>query len=248
MLGCYLFGRWFELIGSSCGPAGLQSGVYSVAGALAGAVGVWLAGSACTHQGGSLKSTCAGALCGLLVQYPVLLALLAFQWTRHWEPESVKWRPARWKVLVAVLLFWCVVFNGIWQHASLTIETGHGPKTFTLRESFWNILRGLEFEDFRSFGFGEGSSSWRDDSWDKHWQRFANNLDAQGQRRALKTLGMKSFIGKPYTEADVNQHYKEMAKRWHPDRAPRDKLQEAEKRMQEINGAKELLVRILQGK
>ncbi|CAE8600973.1 unnamed protein product [Polarella glacialis] len=245
-IGALCFGLWFAKVGSLLGPSSLppDSHYFDLTGSLAAALGIWLVGSACTHQGGSLKATCAASLAGLCLGYPVSAGVVGFQWTRRWEPEQTKRRPKHWQVVLAVWMFWSLALLGFLEHGHIAIDTPQGRKYFVFRECIGNILRGIEFKDFQ-YSFNEGSyeKDWRQ-SWEKRWEIFRNSLDVQGERRALKTLEMEDFIGRAYAEADVKLNYKKMAKLWHPDRAGLDKKHEAEEKMQEINAAKEVLDKI----
>lgn len=252
LLGCYAFGKWFGTVAWVAGPEVFPSAYFVATSALGEALGIWLAGSACTHQGGSLWWTSLATLAATVVPtgYSLLAGLLAFQWTRCWEPEATKRRPRRWQLVVAVLVFWTVALGGFIEHGSITLNSpsdgaqpdGH-PETYKVKDCIWNVLRGIDFQDMYHT-FKTGSSS-EDDNWGSFWQdrwdAIKGSLDVSGEKRALKTLGMDAFLGKAYTEDDVKQHFKRMAKQWHPDKVGPDKREEAEKRMQQINEAKEIL-------
>lgn len=245
IIGCWLFGAWFGVIGGNLGPTEFPAEYFAVTKALAGGLGIWLAGSACTHQGGSLKATLAGALGGLAIGYQVCAALLAFQWTRRWEPESTKQRPSTFKVIIAVVFFWSAALNGVIQHGSITVDTAGGPKTFEFKESLYNVLRGIEFEDIKkgfTGGFDEDDSDSEKSSGENWWDKFRKSLDVSGEKLALKTLGMSDYSRHGYTEGDIKRHYRKLAMLHHPDRAPQgNEKREAEIKMQEINDAKEVL-------
>jgi len=248
LLGTWCFGKWFSLVASGVGLEAFPRGYFAITSALGAAVGVWLAGSACTHQGGSLKWTSLASLVGsaaiLPEDYSVLLALVAFQWTRRWQLEATKQRPRRWQVVLAVLVFWTTAFGGLIEHGSITLGKESNTETYKVKDCMWNVLRGIDFEDIYN-GFKEGSSK-EDGGWgfrffSNTWDSVKGSLDVSGEKHALKTLGMDSFIGKAYTADDIKKHFKQMAKQWHPDKVSQDRREEAEKRMQEINQAKEIL-------
>lgn len=240
MIAALMFGSWCSSVGNSFGFVAMPDVYFKATSTLAGALGVWLVGCACTHQGGSLKATVAGSVVGrLLGDWSLCVAVVAFQWTRCWQPECTKHRLPKWKVVFAVMVFWSAVCAGVWEHGKLTVDTSSGPKTYTVKDGILNILRGINFDDFkRGFESSESDSNY---DWQSRWKKFQSTLDASGERRALRTLGMESFIGKPYAVADVKRHYREMARSSHPDRAELGQRNDAESKMQEINAAKELL-------
>jgi len=245
LLGCHFFGAWFGTVAGVAGPEVFPSAYFAIISALGSALGIWLAGSACTHQGGSLKWTSLASLVAFPSGYSVTVGLLAFQWTRRWEPEATKQRPKRWQLVVAVLVFWTIAFGGLVEHGSITLGDASAgtAETYKLKDCMWNVLRGIDFEDMYS-SFKDGSSNEDGDwgfRWQERWDSLKGSLDVSGEKHALKTLGMDSFIGKAYTDDDVKQHFKRMAKLWHPDKVSPDKREEAEKRMQDINQAKEIL-------
>jgi len=246
LLGCYMFGEWFCIVANLAGPEVFPSAYFVITSALGGALGVWLAGSACTHQGGSLKWTFLASLVTCTSGKSVHAGLVAFQWTRHWKPEATKQRPRRWQIVVAALVFWTTAIGGFIEHGSISLNVSEGKfETYKLKDCMWNVLRDIDFADLYT-KFQSGPSFQDDDwgfRWQEKWDSFKGSLDVNGEKHALKTLEMDSFIGKAYTEDDVKQHFKRMAKQWHPDKVSPDKRAEAEKRMQDINEAKEILDR-----
>merc|ERR1712232_663209 len=133
------------------------------------------------------------------------------------------------------MCFWPVVLLCGLEHGTVQ----QNGQTYRMKDSINNILQGLEFEDFTKFTFDS-----------EFWTHLQEGLDPTGEKRALKTLNMTEFVGKSdaYTEADVKQHFKQMARAHHPDRAaPADKAS-AEQKMAEINKAKEVLDGILKGR
>jgi len=250
ILGCYFFGAWFAWCGFSWGPSFAPLLWFQVTRAVAGALGIWLAGCACTHQIGDLKATLAGCAAGAcLGDYMISAAGIAgFQWSRQWQPEATKKRLAWWKVALLVCLFWFCTVLGFVEHASITAKVHGEDRTFGLKDCIFNVLRGISWKDFRNFdGNGEDSEKWdwsRFD-WEKIFSSVSSRLDVAGEKRALNTLGMSDFVGKKYTAEDVKKHYRAAAKKWHPDHVAQADKAEAESKMQEINAAKEVLDKIL---
>eukprot|EP00928_Gymnodinium_smaydae_P026281 TRINITY_DN20692_c0_g2_i1.p1 TRINITY_DN20692_c0_g2~~TRINITY_DN20692_c0_g2_i1.p1 ORF type:complete len:331 (+),score=66.26 TRINITY_DN20692_c0_g2_i1:88-1080(+) len=237
LLAMHYAGNCLWLTGNCLGAESFPSGYFTLTSSVGAALGVWLAGNACTHQAGPLLPAVAVAVVAGVGagSYQSVAATVAFQWTRRWEPEHKKRQPSRWTAIFYILLFWSVTLYGFYEHGEVTVQTENGPEKHKLKDSIGHILKGIRMEDFqdgfREFNFGNSGS----------WESFTQRLDVQGERRALRTLEMEDFIGKRYTENDVKRKYKELAKKWHPDHVPLEQKQEAEAKMQDINVAKDLL-------
>merc|ERR1712232_651726 len=146
------------------GPAGLPEVYFRAVSSLCAGLGIYLAGIACTHQGGSLKATLAATIVGVgagtaneaaadehhFDSWAVLLGIVAFQWTRRWEPEHTKRRPRLWKVLFGVMLFWSAFSYGVYEHGHIKATEKDGTETtHKVKDCIWNVIRGINFEDMR---------------------------------------------------------------------------------------------------
>merc|ERR1711879_449116 len=150
-----------------------------------------------THQSGSLKVTLVACCCGTFMgNWHTIAGLFAFQWTRYWSPEAEKPRLARWRALSFVLLFWAAGLYGFCEHGSVSVDTPDGPKAFMLRDAIGNVWRGFSFEDLEN-GF---KSSFEGGGWNS----FVKSFDIEGEKRALRTLGMAKIVGnkRAYTSED----------------------------------------------
>lgn len=269
-IAAWMNGAWWGTVGQSVCPFGSPPLVWAIMGGFYMALGVWLVGMSCSHQVVSFVPTLvAGIVCPLLSAlgetsiirinisqsfYPIIVAFVAWR-TRQWKAESRKVRIGTWKVVSLGLLFWFTAIGGFIEHAAITFRPSADsqPSAVRLKDCLGNILRGFDaadfFKDTYEKEFGEGRDENRD--WQHRWDEFISSLDVQGERRALKLLGMEDFIGKTYTENDVKKHYKTMAKKHHPDRVIQqgsEARRAAEIKMQEINEAQESLLQIMKGK
>jgi len=236
ILGLFMFGRWFYIVGSCCGPDTLPTMYFTAMGAVWCAVGIWLAGCSCTHQTGSFKVVCAATLVGAAIDYPVFSGVCAFQYKRAWQKESTKAKPALWKVLGGIILFWLVATYGSLEHMRFSVKDT--DEKIKLRDGIYNMYKAFDASAFGEF--------WREGFQNFDFDKFGDRFDVAGERAALKTLEMEEFLESPtYTEADVKKKYKQMAKTYHPDKVPHNERAEAETRMQDINRAKETLMDLL---
>merc|ERR1711957_461370 len=103
------------------------------------------------------------------------------------------------------------------QFGEITVNTAAGPKTYGIKDGMYNIFKGINLEDIKgSFSGDDDDSEFNKFDWEGWWKKLQGGLDPAGERNALRTLGMESFVGKTYAQSDVKAHYRSMAKEFHP--------------------------------
>ena len=155
-----------------------------------------------------------------------------------------KWT-RRGQVLSGFILFGIVWTGIIIMNLEIQNERGEPVKLYDAMKNFYNspAWEGLfaTFDKVREETFRERSDrDDNDDDFDSKWDRFFSSLkdafDVDGERRALRDLGLPEDA----TDSQIKNRYRKLAKENHPDRN-RGNEKEASNRFMKIQEAYETL-------
>lgn len=209
------------------------------------ALGVWVVGNVGREKGGIGWPIAAAYLSSpLYIFYNfgfsviTLTSIVAFHWrSKSWRRQVDQ--PASFCKRITVLFLCCTLYSSLWTgyvFYNLRFTTTEGDE-IRFRDAVGNLIKSPAFQEF-SKNVGALYEHCLKHGFSSAWGQLIDSLDPLGERNALKVLELK----KSATQSEIRSRYRELSKKWHPDKylSEEDK-EEANARFVEIQAAYEKL-------
>ncbi|GAB6027072.1 hypothetical protein CHUAL_013798 [Chamberlinius hualienensis] len=140
-------------------------------------------------------------------------------------------------LLIGATIYLALIGLGLYFNAEITDKNG---ETVKFREAARNLIDSPLWEEFKDklvmmYNYYQAYG------WQNVYQDIIDQLDPQGERRALKTLGLPDTATKP----EIVAKFRALSKEWHPDRhKDPEKKQEAHSKFMEYQDAYQKLIKI----
>eukprot|EP00667_Euglena_gracilis_P016840 EG_transcript_17664 len=198
--------------------------------------GIWLAGSTNRHIASDFRWLMSGCILGYVLNDilgQLFLGVLFFYWRRAWVLKPRPPPPAyvRFCGLTAggllYLFYWALIFFFL----EFTVNNeGAQPQKVRVRDAIIHA--------WQSRFWLRAWSEFRDTYHRKGWEGILAWLDLTGETHAREVLGVSKDAG----AKEIKSAFRKLAREWHPDRNPDPA---AKKKMEELNEAHQLLMRIV---
>merc|ERR1712150_63785 len=168
--------------------------------------------------------------------WPIIIASFVAEYIRQWDRAPRKARGfvrATVTHTLALALVGVLCSSAVFMHGSIEMENDDGTKTHVKFNEAWsNMINSPAWANF----WTTAERVWNDTTWEERWKGFVDALDVDGEARAYEVLGLESGA----SEKEIRSKYKQLARKWHPDKNKGNEA-EAQEKFEQVQHAYETL-------
>jgi len=212
---------------------------------VASAFAIWVVGNIGREQG-AFKWPLMGCLLASPLyfyfywnyHFVTMTGIILFNWkAKSWRKKEPKLK-STWRHITC--LFACgLLYTALWSshlYFNMKITTAEGDE-IRLRDAIGNLIKSPAFQHF-SDSVKEIFQHLQNEGFSAAWHKLILSLDPLGEENALEVLELNNGA----SQSEIKARYREMSKKWHPDRYKDEKeKEEAHQRFVEIQQAYETL-------